>query len=311
DEYDAPLNNTFFNPELYGQVLRFMRGLLGDCFKDNAYLEKGIMTGILRVAKADLFSGINNFQEYSLLDEEYAEHFGFTDAEVNTLFAQPSVKELMKAPTPNPEDIKAWYNGYTIGGITIYNPWSIMTCICKRGKLAPYWVNTGSDKLLRNLLKGNGYLVHQIEQLLANNKPQVIISPHVNMLDMAPKLKFWSLMLAAGYVTLAEDIPISSGATCSCWVRIPNVEIRAAYESLIVGWFEDQVGLTHYTDMIESLFCGEVELFAEALNEYLTEATSCRNTGLSKAEQYYSGFMAGLLIVIQKDFAIHSEAESG
>ncbi|MEN0016590.1 MAG: AAA family ATPase, partial [Bacteroidota bacterium] len=311
DEYDAPLNNTFFNPELYGQVLRFMRGLLGDCFKDNAYLEKGIMTGILRIAKADLFSGINNFQEYSLLDEEYAEHFGFTDAEVNTLFAQPSVKELMKAPTPDPEAIKAWYNGYTIGGITIYNPWSIMTCICKRGKLAPYWVNTGSDSLLRNLLKGNGYLVHQIEQLLANDKIQVMISPHVNMLDMAPKLKFWSLMLAAGYVTLAEDIPTSSGATCSCWVRIPNVEIRAAYESLIVGWFEDQVGLTHYMDMIESLFCGEVELFAEALSSYLAEATSCRNTVLSKAEQYYSGFMAGLLIVIQKDFAIHSEAESG
>ncbi|MEO1301330.1 MAG: AAA family ATPase [Bacteroidota bacterium] len=312
DEYDAPLNNTFLKPALYERVLAFMRGLLGKCLKDNAYLEKGIMTGILRIAKADLFSGLNNFQEYSLLDEEYAEHFGFTDAEVNTLFAEPRVKELVKAPTPDPEDIKAWYNGYTIGGITIYNPWSIMTCICKRGKLAPYWVNTGSDKLLRNLLQGNGYLVHQIEQLLANHRIQVDISPHINMIDMDADLKFWSLMLAAGYVTLAGDMPTFSSATCSCWVRIPNAEIRVAYESLIVGWFGDQVGgLTSYKNMVRSLFRGEIELFSEALSNYLTEATSCRNTGFSKAEQYYSGFMAGLLIVIQKDFAIHSEAESG
>ncbi|MEN0016179.1 MAG: AAA family ATPase [Bacteroidota bacterium] len=312
DEYDAPLNNSFLKPALYERILAFMRGLLGKCFKDNTYLEKGIMTGILRIAKADLFSGINNFKEYSLLDKRYAEHFGFTDAEVSELFEQPHVKELIAAPAPDPEDIKVWYNGYTIGGLTIYNPWSIMSCISEGGTLAPYWVNTGSDKLLRNLLKGNGYLVHQIEQLLANDKIQVDISPHINMMDMDADLKFWSLMLAAGYVTLAEDMPISSGTTCSCWVRIPNVEIRDTYESLIVGWFGDQVGgLTSYKNMIRSLFRGEVELFSEGLNGYLTEVTSCRNTGFSKAEQYYSGFMAGLLIVIQKDFAIYSEAESG
>ncbi|MEO1301173.1 MAG: AAA family ATPase, partial [Bacteroidota bacterium] len=122
NEYDAPLNNTFLKPILYKQVLSFMRGFLGDCFKDNFYLERGIMTGILRIAKADLFSGINNFKEYSLLDKRYAEHFGFTDAEVNHLFEQPHVRKLLEAPTPDPEDIKAWYNGYTIGGITIYNP---------------------------------------------------------------------------------------------------------------------------------------------------------------------------------------------
>ncbi|MEO1301388.1 MAG: AAA family ATPase, partial [Bacteroidota bacterium] len=146
DEYDAPLNNTFLKPALYERVLIFTRGLLGKCFKDNAYLEKGIMTGILRIAKADLFSGLNNFKEYSLLDKRYAEHFGFTDAEVNNLFEQPHVRELIEAPAPGSEDIKAWYNGYTIGGITIYNPWSIMSCISESGTLAPYWVNTGSDK---------------------------------------------------------------------------------------------------------------------------------------------------------------------
>ncbi|MEO1219184.1 MAG: PD-(D/E)XK nuclease domain-containing protein, partial [Bacteroidota bacterium] len=176
----------------------------------------------------------------------------------------------------------------------------------------PYWVNTGSDTLLRNLLKHNGHLVPQIEQLLAQDMIEVDLSPYINMMDMDADLKFWSLMMAAGYVTLAGAMPTISSTICSCWVRIPNAEIRAVYEGLIIGWFGDQVGgFTSYKNMIKSLFRGEAELFAEALNGYLTEATSCRNTGLSKAEQYYSGFMAGLLIVIQKDFAIHSETESG
>ncbi|MEO1219671.1 MAG: AAA family ATPase [Bacteroidota bacterium] len=246
DEYDAPLNNTFLKPALYERVLIFMRGLLGKCFKDNAYLEKGVMIGILRIAKADLFSGINNFQEYSLLDEEYAEHFGFTDAEVNTLFVQPRVRELIEAPTPDPEAIKAWYNGYTIGGITIYNPWSIMTCICKRGRLAPYWVTTGSDTLLRNLLKDSSGLVQQVEQLLTEDTIEVRVSPYINMLDMDQELKFWSLMLAAGYVTLAEEIPKQSSIKRFCKVRIPNMEIRVTYEDLIMGWFQDQIGPSYY-----------------------------------------------------------------
>ncbi|MEO1219579.1 MAG: AAA family ATPase [Bacteroidota bacterium] len=311
DEYDAPLNNTFLKPALYEQVLIFMRGLLGDCFKDNLYLEKGIMTGILRIAKADLFSGINNFKEYSLLDKRYAEYFGFTSAEVNNLFEQPYVKELIEAHAPDPEDIKVWYNGYTIGGVTIYNPWSIMSCISEGGTLAPYWVTTGSDTLLRNLLKDSGDLVQQVEQLLTEDAIEVKISPYINMLDMDHNLKFWSLMLAAGYVTLAEEIPKQSSIKRFCKVRIPNMEIRATYEDLIMGWFEDQVGPSYYIDMMKSLFRGESELFSQILNRYLTEATSLRNVGLSGAEKFYSGFMGGLFISMQKDFAINSEVESG
>ena len=311
DEYDAPLNNTFPKPALYEEVLSFMRGLLGDCFKDNPYLEKGIMTGILRVVKADLFSGLNNFKEYSLLHKGYAEHFGFTDAEVSDLFAHPRVSTLIEAPAPAPDAIKAWYNGYTIGGITIYNPWSIMNCVTERGRLGLYWVATGSDTLLRDLLKDNGHLIYQVKQLLAQDSIQVAISPHINMLDMDLTLKFWSLMLAAGYATLAEETPTLSATTCPCWIRIPNMEVRAAYEGLIIGWFRDRVGPIQDTDMIESLFQGETDLFAEVLNRYLAEATSVRNIGLHKAEQYYSGFMAGLFTVIQKDYTICSEVESG
>ena len=311
DEYDAPLNNTFSEPTLYKKVLSFMRGVLGKCFKDNPYLEKGIMTGILRVAKADLFSGINNFKEYSLLDKRYAEHFGFTDAEVGHLFSDPYVKELIEAPIPDLEDIKAWYNGYTIGGITIYNPWSIMSCISEGGTLAPYWVNTGSDTLLRNLLQDSDDLIYQVERLLDKDTIGVKISPHINMLDMDHDLKFWSLMLAAGYVTLAEEMQKRSSIKLFCQVRIPNMEIRATYEDLIMGWFEGQAKSTYYTNMTSYLCQGDVESFSKMLNRYLAEATSLRNVGPGGAERFYSGFMAGLFITLQKDFAINSEVESG
>ena len=311
DEYDSPLNNTFLEPELYKQVLTFLRGFLGNGFKDNPYLEKGLMTGILRVAKADLFSGLNNFKEYSLLHKRYAEHFGFTDREVNDLFNQPVVKELISRNTPNPEQIKAWYNGYSIGGMTIYNPWSIMMCISEEGMLAPYWVATGSDILLRDLLKDHDNLLQEVEQLLAGGSLEVTISPHINMLDMPPEIKFWSLMLSAGYVTLTKEVPPAASIKLSCEVRIPNTEVKATHEDLIIGWFEDKVGMRHYADMINSLFYGEIEAFAAELNRYLQEATSVRNVGPYRAEQFYQGFMLGLLIVMRKEFSINTEAESG
>jgi len=311
DEYDSPLNNTFLKPELYQEVLTFLRGFLGNCFKDNPYLEKGMLTGILRVARADLFSGLNNFKEYSLLHERYAQHFGFTQQEINDLFNLPTVQQLIAKHTPNPEQIKNWYNGYHIGGMTIYNPWSIMMCISEEGMLAPYWVATGSDVLLRDLLKDNDHLLQQLEQLLAEGSLEVTISPHINMLDMAPEVKFWSLMLAAGYVTLAQEIPTAASIKLSCVVRIPNMEVKATHEDLIIGWFEAKVGLAHYTDMISALFYGETEAFSAELNRYLQEVTSVRLVGPHRAEQFYHGFMLGLLIVMRKEFSINSEVESG
>jgi len=310
DEYDSPLNNTFLQPELYQEVLTFLRGFLGNGLKDNPYLEKGVMTGILRVARADLFSGLNNFKEYSLLHERYAEHFGFTEQEVTDLFNLPTVKQLIAKHTPNPEQIKNWYNGYTIGRMTIYNPWSIMMCISEGGMLAPYWVATGSDVLLRDLLQEQDELLQQLEELLTEGALPVTISPHINMVDMTPEVQFWSLMLAAGYVTLAEEIPTESPIEFPCLVRIPNAEVKSAHEHLIIHWFRQQVG-PKYTSLIHDLFYGEIEAFAAELNRYLQAATSVRQVGPRRAEQFYQGFMLGLLIVMRKEFTIQSEVESG
>ncbi|MBS0185223.1 MAG: AAA family ATPase, partial [Proteobacteria bacterium] len=160
DEYDTPMNDWYAKQlaregkpsaeeDLYLQnILLLFGSLLSKALKGNDYLEKGVVTGILRVAKANLFSGLNNLVEDSILDETYAEHFGFTEKEVNILLHKSNIDK-------NPEtvrDLKSWYNGYNIGEITIYNPWSIMNCLNNKGAFKAYWVGTASTALIEQAL---------------------------------------------------------------------------------------------------------------------------------------------------------------
>ncbi|MCC8400244.1 MAG: AAA family ATPase, partial [Rickettsia endosymbiont of Platyusa sonomae] len=145
DEYDTPINSSYIKfgnkPEEFEQVLELFRGMFGSSLKTNPYLEKGVITGILRVAKANLFSDLNNVSEYTLLDKKFAKFYGFTQGEVDEL--------LTKVPLEtSPEKIKDWYNGYSFGGEIIYNPWSIMQCLAHAGNLDTYWVDSGGLSLV-------------------------------------------------------------------------------------------------------------------------------------------------------------------
>ncbi|MCC8483610.1 MAG: AAA family ATPase, partial [Rickettsia endosymbiont of Labidopullus appendiculatus] len=149
DEYDTPINSAYieFGDKLkeFDDVLKIFRGMFGSSLKTNSCVEKGVITGILRVAKANLFSDLNNVSEYTLLDEEFSKFYGFTQAEVDEL--------LTKVPTAtNPEQIKNWYNGYSFGGKIIYNPWSIMQCLAHKGKLDHYWLDSGGTGLIDKTL---------------------------------------------------------------------------------------------------------------------------------------------------------------
>ncbi len=197
DEYDTPINSSYIKfghkTEEFELVLELFRGMLGSALKTNPYLEKGVITGILRVAKANLFSDLNNVREYSLLDEDFSKVYGFTQIEVDELLA--------KVPTKtDPEKIKEWYNGYTFGGEIIYNPWSIMQCLASKGKLDHYWLDsegTGlvdkallSDEMqedLQELLEGRGIVKKLYKQIslgqIEHNK------------DI-----FYSLLVFAGYL---------------------------------------------------------------------------------------------------------------
>ncbi|WP_375330414.1 AAA family ATPase [Candidatus Tisiphia endosymbiont of Nemotelus uliginosus] len=305
DEYDTPINSSYIKfgnkPEEFEQVLEIFRGMFGSSLKTNPYLEKGVITGILRVAKANLFSDLNNVSEYSLLDEKYSKFYGFTQAEVDEL--------LTKVPTAtNPEQIKAWYNGYNFGGEIIYNPWSIMQCLAHKGKLDHYWLDSGGTGLVDKALLSDE--IQQDIQLLASGKN--IISPitrQISFSDINTRSGLFSLLLFSGYlnpmvIESEEDIYQLSA---------PNKEVKHIYNARLLQWVSNklQMDSSLYYSFASLLPAGKIEEFKERLQELLLNATSFHQTGEKKAELFYSGFMLGLINTLSLGYIIDSERETG
>ncbi|MDN3031182.1 MAG: AAA family ATPase [Candidatus Tisiphia sp.] len=305
DEYDTPINSSYieFGDKLkeFDDVLKIFRGMFGSSLKTNPYLEKGVITGILRVAKANLFSDLNNVSEYSLLEEKYSKFYGFTQAEVDELLA--------KVPTAtNPEKIKAWYNGYSFGGEIIYNPWSIMQCLAHKGKLDHYWLDSGGTALVDKALLSDG--IQQDIQLLASGKN--IISPitrQISFSDINTRSGLFSLLLFSGYlnpmvIESEEDIYQLSA---------PNKEVKHIYNARLLQWVSNklQMDSSLYYSFASLLPAGKIEEFKERLQELLLNATSFHQTGEKKAELFYSGFMLGLINTLSLGYIIDSERETG
>ncbi|WP_250312119.1 AAA family ATPase [Rickettsia endosymbiont of Oedothorax gibbosus] len=305
DEYDTPINSSYieFGDKLkeFDDVLKIFRGMFGSSLKTNPYLEKGVITGILRVAKANLFSDLNNVSEYSLLDEKYSKFYGFTQAEVDEL--------LTKVPTAtNPEQIKAWYNGYNFGGEIIYNPWSIMQCLAHKGKLDHYWLDSGGAGLVDKALLSDG-MQEDLQSLAAG---KAIISPIVKQISFADINKpvgLFSLLLFSGYLNPVAKKPEEDIYELS----VPNKEVRYIYNARMLQWVTDQLQIDHsrYYSFATLLPTGKIEQFKERLQELLLNATSFYQTGEKKAELFYSGFMLGLINTLASDYIIDSERETG
>ncbi|WP_341748678.1 AAA family ATPase [Candidatus Tisiphia endosymbiont of Sialis lutaria] len=305
DEYDTPINSSYieFGDKLkeFDDVLKIFRGMFGSSLKTNPYLEKGVITGILRVAKANLFSDLNNVSEYSLLDEKYSKFYGFTQAEVDEL--------LTKVPTAtNPEQIKAWYNGYSFGGEIIYNPWSIMQCLAHKGKLDHYWLDSGGTGLVDKALLSDE-MQEDLQSLAAGKS---IISPIVKQISFADINKpvgLFSLLLFSGYLNPIAKKPEEDIYELS----VPNKEVRYIYNARMLQWVTDQLQIDHsrYYSFATLLPAGKIEQFKERLQELLLNATSFYQTGEKKAELFYSGFMLGLINTLASDYIIDSERETG
>ncbi|MCC8371798.1 MAG: AAA family ATPase, partial [Rickettsia endosymbiont of Pseudomimeciton antennatum] len=196
DEYDTPINSSYIKfgskPEEFEQVLELFRGMFGSSLKTNPCLEKGVITGILRIAKANLFSDLNNVSEYTLLDEEFSKFYGFTQAEVDEL--------LTKIPTAtNPEQIKNWYNGYSFGREIIYNPWSIMQCLAHKGKLDHYWLDSGGTSLIDKTLLSDE-MQEDLQNLAAGKSIISPITKQISFADINKPVGLFSLLLFSGYL---------------------------------------------------------------------------------------------------------------
>ena len=305
DEYDTPINSAYLElkdrPAEFEQVLKLFRGLFGATFKTNKYLKKGLITGILRIAKANLFSDLNNVREYTLLDKRYANCYGFTQEEVDEL--------LNKVPTaPPPAEIQRWYNGYTFGEEIIYNPWSIMNCLASKGKLDHYWLDSGGTALVDAVLLSDE-IQQDLQTLVAGGSLVYPITKRIRFEDIGKPMGLYSLLLFSGYLN-----PAVVHAEKNIYrLSIPNYEVQYIYETRVLEWVANKLNIDpggYYTFM-SLLAAGKVVAFKERLQELLHRSTSFYQTGAKSAELFYSGFMLGLLSTLSSTYVLESERESG
>ncbi len=226
DEYDSPIQAAYVH-DYYDPMVDLLRGLLSPVLKTNPYLEKAVITGILRVAKESLFSGLNNLEVYTLMNSKYGQYFGFTEEEVENLLLQAG----LQAPA-----IRDWYNGYKAGTYTVYNPWSIVNCICEKGELAPYWVNTSDNQLIKTcywdrvkILERNLRIYYKGRRLKKCIDETMVFAALKNS-----EKATWSLLVAAGYLKVVSSQRVEEELQCQ--LDIPNREVRGLYRRIIREW---------------------------------------------------------------------------
>ncbi|MCE3239398.1 MAG: Protein of unknown function (DUF1703)/Predicted AAA-ATPase [Gammaproteobacteria bacterium] len=304
DEYDTPIQSSYVY-NYYEPMINVMRDLFGSVLKTNPYLDRAVITGILRVAKESLFSGVNNLEVYSLLRHEYGNHFGFTEEEVDQLLIKADLEESQK-------EIKDWYNGYQVGNTVVYNPWSVVNCIKRKGELQPYWVNTSDNQLIRRILMRSGAAFKEQFELLLQDKPiEQLIDDNTVFGDLAVnELAAWSLLLMAGYLKVISQRRTAQGLWCT--LEIPNKEVKDLYRQIIEQWFSNGYGIVWYNQFLDHLLTGNMEAFEREMKKVMEQTISSYDTSRDP-EAFYHGLMIGLTASLHNstNYEIQSNKESG
>jgi len=300
DEYDTPMHSGYRH-DYFDDITRFMRTFLSSCLKDNSALYKGVMTGILRVARENMFSDLNHINVYSVIDDAYATCFGFTETEVREIIEPERF-----------DDVRAWYNGYVFGGHVIYNPWSILHYIL-RGRLEPYWVNTGGTELIELLaLKQGMALSEQSSILLNGGSIDVIVNPHIVLRNIHQEPEaFWNFLFFSGYLK-SVDLQLIVGEY-HAKLAIPNQEVRLVYRDLFQNWLRARDPRYGYTDaFVEALTTGDAQTAEEMLQRILLTAVSFEDTKKNaNPENLYHGLVLGMLVHLEGQYEVRSNRETG
>ena len=292
DEYDTPFMSAYAG-KYYDHVKELLRGLLLNVLKNNSMLYKGILTGVQRIAKENLFSGLNNLEVCSMQDQKYNDMFGFTEEETRLLLETHHLQLN--------QEVKEMYDGYTIGGVEIYNPWSVLNYAEKR-ILAPYWINTGSNDVICQLLeKANDKVKAQYVVLLEKGEININCILEGAYVELKGATQLWALLVHAGYLTVKEKINHYQYI-----LRIVNGEVKEDLIHImmrIYAWEEvDVIG------MFEMIQEGMMEAFEEAYNEILFNYPSYYDL---KDENSYHVLMLGLCIIVSDCYEIQSNKEKG
>jgi hypothetical protein len=305
DEYDAPLHEAYFHGYL-DKATGFFGKFFSAGLKDNPHLFKGVLTGVLRIARESLFSELNNLSVYSILRPEFSTHFGFTEDEVEDLCWRLGAPELMSG-------LREWYNGYLFGDQVVFNPWSVLSCLSSKDKrLDPYWVGTGSSKLLRKQLfeKGRG-LGGELSALLRGESIDKPVDEKFVLRDLdATPDAVWSLALFSGYLKPAE--PWRGADQRSASLTIPNLEVRREIEGFVREYFSKLVGGTSNVEhMIHALLHGDDEEVQTYLNHILTHTMSFHELNRRTLEVTYHVMMVSLTAIVEPSYEVRSNSPSG
>ena len=310
DEYDTPMQEAYVNG-YWEELVAFTRSLFNATFKTNPYLERAIMTGITRVSKESIFSDLNNLEVVTTLSPKYETSFGFTEKEVfNALDEQglPDEKEI----------VKTWYDGFKFGEKSdIYNPWSIINYLDKK-KIALYWADSSSNGLINSLVqKGSSYIKTMVENLIRGEKINVVIDEQIvfSELDYSEDA-VWSLMLASGYlkVVSSEELNLIRESDNEYELALTNREILFMFRKMILRWFSPAKHETN--EFIRALISGDIESMNEYMNDVALNTFSSFDSGKHNSERkapenFYHGFVLGLIVDQTENYIITSNRESG
>lgn len=303
DEYDVPLENSYLNG-FYDEMAEFIRSLFESALKTNDYLQLAVITGCLRISRESIFTGLNHLNIISILDKRYSEHFGFTE---------PEVKQAMKEYGADKRfsDMKAWYDGYSFGGTDVYNPWSVIKflydlCADIQAFPRPYWVNTSSNDIIRNLIaRADRSVKNQIELLLAGDTLDIPVHEEITYADIYESSEnLWNFLYFTGYLTKADEY--FRDGTIFLKARIPNLEIKSIYQSTILNWFQENMRKHDFRDLYHAMETGDAKQIQKILEEQLLSAISFYDS----AENFYHGFLTGILSQSDR-YLVKSNRETG
>lgn len=301
DEYDTPIQQGH-SKDFYNEVINFMRNFLSGGLKDNSSLAFSVLTGILRVSKENLFSGLNNLIVNSVLDEKYSNYFGFTSEEVSSMAAYYGKEEKL-------DELREWYDGYRFGSSEIYNPWSVANYFYNDCQAKPYWTNTSDNEIIHEILT---YLTPDIaENLFALMQNQTVYAS-LNMGVIYPRITdgtdtIFSFLLIAGYLKpVSNAVETEFGTFME--LSLPNKEIRRVYNMEILSWLRDTADSNAMAMLEKSIYLNDEKRLQEALQMYMVTCISCFD---GAAEGFYHGMMLGLAAGMSSRYFIRSNRESG
>ena len=292
DEYDTPIVSGY-NNGYKKEVLDLYRSLYSTVLKSNAHLQFSVMTGILRIAKEGIFSGLNNLQVYNIFEKNFSEYYGLTEEEVLEGLKYYNLEYEIN-------EVKDWYDGYQFGNTEVYNPWSIINFL-KNGKLKPYWQGTAGNETINELLdRGNRELLDDLEKLF---RKETVYKKIRDFTEFTADInEIWELFLYSGYLTTSGEQKDREHP-----LRIPNREIMEFFEDRFIDRFTGNY--QKFSDTIRYLRAGNIEKFGEILQEEILSSLSYFDT--DKDEKYYKVFLIGIFVALMNDYIRLSERESG